>query len=158
MLIQQLVSAAFRENGRDASSNYLCRHRALYSLHHTLKELSTKRVGLDKAAFISAAQDVFPVLRLAWNSAASSGDDPTWTTLLVKTMHRLVLYGMPDLANPEVGPWFEGLLHNMQVERSSARLALVSIPGCGLTSCLSFLRLLWARSRHPHAMTVIRIL
>ncbi|CAM9354610.1 unnamed protein product, partial [Choristocarpus tenellus] len=29
----------------------LQRHRSLYSLHQVLKELSTKRVGFDKAAF-----------------------------------------------------------------------------------------------------------
>ncbi|CAM9796504.1 unnamed protein product, partial [Laminaria digitata] len=43
------------------------RRMALCAINEVLKELSTKRIGFDKAAFIKTSHDLLPVLCQAWD-------------------------------------------------------------------------------------------
>ncbi len=62
--------------------------RTLRTLHQSLKEICSKRIGFDKLAFSKASGEVFPFLKALWEEEALRGTNPQLVTILVKAMHR----------------------------------------------------------------------
>ncbi len=69
-------------------SNDLKRMRTLYTLHQSLKEICSKRIGFDRQSFQKAAAEVFPSLYTLWKNAALRATDPQLVVVLLKAMHR----------------------------------------------------------------------
>ncbi len=64
------------------------RIRSLFTLHQSLKEICSKRIGFDKQSFAEAGSEIFPSLKALWDDATHRGIDPQLITILVKIMHR----------------------------------------------------------------------
>ncbi|CAM9396895.1 unnamed protein product, partial [Chrysoparadoxa australica] len=68
------------------------RGRALTAMHQVLKELATKRIGLDKASMAEVSASVMPVLRNMWEELSLQMHHPDeWqiSKLIVKIMSNL---------------------------------------------------------------------
>ncbi|CAM9704986.1 unnamed protein product [Pylaiella littoralis] len=111
---------------------------ALCGTNEVLRELSTKRIGFDKAAFVKTSADLLPVLCQAWDAqwalieglipAVSAGEVPnggseaglraaeamSLGTVCVKIIRRLLQFGIPGLDHPNVESLLSGLLRRMQ--------------------------------------------
>eukprot|EP00752_Nemacystus_decipiens_P012244 g10853.t1 len=114
------------------------RRMALCGTNEVLRELSTKRIGFDKAAFVKTSADLLPVLCQAWDAqwaliegllmAVAAGNVPAGDseagikaaeavslgTVCIKIMRRLLQFGIPGLEHPSIEPLFSGLLQRMQ--------------------------------------------
>ncbi|CAM9170022.1 unnamed protein product, partial [Hapterophycus canaliculatus] len=112
------------------------RRMALCGTNEVLRELSTKRIGFDKAAFVKTAADLLPVLCQAWDSQwalieallpavaggnGAGGDSKTACDTAeaislgtVCIIRRLLQFGIPGLEHPSVEPLLLGLLRRMQ--------------------------------------------
>ncbi|CAN0019505.1 unnamed protein product [Discosporangium mesarthrocarpum] len=127
----------------------LRRKRAVYSLHQVLKELSSKRVGFDKAAFSAMAAELFPVIKSMWDAqwvlvervlaavSPVSAEEPAnslgpeavealgLATTCVKVLYRLIIFGIPGLEHVQAAPFFEALLQRMHsLESALSRIRL----------------------------------
>ncbi|CAM9359189.1 unnamed protein product [Phaeothamnion confervicola] len=127
--------------GASSSNNALRQARSLLLLQQTLKELTTKRIGLDRMAFVRACADMFAPLRVVWLAllpvlAQAAGPVSTSTTtaaagargsgtsagiatacdcllLATKALCLVMVEGTGLLEHPEAPSFFMSLLEAM---------------------------------------------